>query len=67
MGFLGKAHRVNKNCDKESIRKVLGRSFITLETLQTLVELVLNDQPLTYLSADIMDPEPLTPYYLLYG
>ena len=55
---------------KTVIRKVLGRSFITLEALQTLVveiEAVLNDHPLTYQSADIMDPEPLTPSYLLYG
>ena len=36
---------------KTVIRKVLGRSFITLEALQTLVveiEVVLNDRPLTY-------------------
>ena len=55
---------------KTVARKVLGRSFITLESLQTLVveiEAVLNDQPLTYQSADVTDPEPLTPSYLLYG
>ncbi|XP_065896039.1 uncharacterized protein [Dysidea avara] len=55
---------------KTVIRKVLGRSFITLEELQTLVveiEVVLNGHPLTYQSADIMDPEPLTPSHLLYG
>ncbi|XP_065902524.1 uncharacterized protein [Dysidea avara] len=55
---------------KTVARKVLGRSFITLESLQTLVveiEAVLNDRPLTYQSADITDPEPLTPSHLLYG
>ena len=28
---------------------------------------ILNDCPLTYLSADISDPDPLTPSHLLYG
>ena len=55
---------------KTVVRKVLGRSFITLEALQTLIveiEAVLNDRPLTYQSSDIIDPEPLTPSHLLYG
>ena len=49
---------------KTTIKKVLGRSFITLEALQTLtveIEAVLNKRPLTYLCADVTDPEPLTP------
>ena len=52
---------------KTVVRNVLGRSFITLEALQTLVveiEAVLNDRPLTYQSTDIMNPEPLTPSHL---
>ena len=51
---------------KNTIKKVLGRSFITLSVLQTLVievEATLNDRPLTYLSFDAADPEP----HLLYG
>ena len=55
---------------KTVVRKVLGRSFITLEALQTQVveiEVVLNDRPLTYQSTDITDPEPLTPLHQLYG
>ena len=55
---------------KNVLKKVLGRSFITFETLQTLaveIEGVLNDRPLTYLPTDIDDPHPLTPSHLLYG
>ena len=55
---------------KNIIKKVLGRSFITLPALQTLaveIEAVLNNRPLTYVSCDAADPEPLTPADLLYG
>ena len=31
------------------------------------VEAVLNDRPITYVSSDVDDPEPLTPSHLLYG
>lgn len=31
------------------------------------IEAVLNDRLSTYLSADVDDPEPLTPSHLLYG
>lgn len=49
---------------------MLGRTFTTLPILQTLiveVEAVLNDRPLTYLSSDIKDLQPLTPSNLIYG
>ena len=55
---------------KASIKKTLGRAHITLPTLQTIVtevEAVLNDRPMTYISDDITDPEPLTPAHLLHG
>ena len=55
---------------KSTLKKVLGRARISLTTLQTLVaevEAVLNDRPLTYVSSDITDLEPLTPSHLLYG
>ena len=55
---------------KTSLKKTLGRSQITMETLRTIVteiETILNDRPLTYPSSDIRDYEPLTPAHLLYG
>lgn len=55
---------------KQSLRKVLGRAFVTLPVLQTIVveiEAVLNDCPLTYVSTDVRDVEPLTSAHLLHG
>ena len=39
----------------------------SLQTIIVEVEAMLNDHPLTYISSDISDPEPLTPAHLLYG
>ncbi|XP_053407998.1 uncharacterized protein LOC128559687 [Mercenaria mercenaria] len=55
---------------KEALKKVLGRSYVNYQTLQTIVteiETVLNDRPLTYVTSGVSDPEPLTPSHLLYG
>ena len=55
---------------KSAIKKVLGRAHISLEVLQTIVvevEALMNDRPLTYVSDDPKDPEPLTPSHLLSG
>ena len=65
-GFWERMIGLTKNC----LKKVLGRSHISLPVLQTMiveVEAVLNDGPLTYTSSDIDDPQPLTPAHLLYG
>ena len=55
---------------KAALKKVLGRTYATLSSLQTIiveVEAMLNDHPLTYIPSDISDPEPLTPAHLLYA
>jgi len=54
---------------KQVLKKTLGRIFITLKQLETVVteiEAMLNDRPLTYVSSDVIDPEPLMPSHLLY-
>ena len=55
---------------KAALKKVLGRTHATLESLQTIVvevEAVLNNRPLTHTSSDVTDAEPITPSHLLYG
>ena len=54
---------------KLSFKKVLGKTNITLEELQTVtaeIEAILNDRPITYVSSELDDEEPLTPSHLLY-
>lgn len=55
---------------KSTLRKTLGRTHATMESLQTIiveVEALLNDCPLTHSSPDISNPEPITPSHLLHG
>lgn len=55
---------------KTTLKKVLGRACVNMQTLQTViteVEAIINDRPLTYISSSVADPEPLTPSHLLHG
>ncbi|KXJ08918.1 hypothetical protein AC249_AIPGENE15250 [Exaiptasia diaphana] len=54
---------------KMCLKKILHRSLICLSELQTLVkevQAVVNDRPMTFISSDINDPQPLRPSKLLY-
>ena len=65
-GFYERMIGLTKTC----IMKILGRNCVDIETLQTVtseIEATLNDRPLTFVSTDIEDLEPLTPAHLLYG
>ena len=53
-----------------ALKKLLGRSFVSLSSLHTItteIEAFLNNHPLTYVSSESDDPNPLTPAHLLYG
>ncbi|XP_071181335.1 uncharacterized protein [Mytilus edulis] len=55
---------------KTTLKKVLGKSQVNSDILRTTlieIERVINDRPITYVSSDIRDPEPLTPSHLLQG
>ena len=55
---------------KSCLRKVLGKAFVSLVALQTVVtkvECILNDRPLTYVSSDPADEQPLTQSHLFHG
>ena len=54
---------------KMSLKKVLHRALVCLSELQTLVkeiQAVVNERPMTFISSDSDDPQPLTPSQL-YG
>jgi len=55
---------------KNAFKKTVGHAHVTLSSLQTIIveiESHLNNRPLTYVSSDLNDPEPLMPSHLLYG
>ena len=68
--WMGGAHEsLVKSC-KNAIHHVLGNQTLTDEMLDTVLKEVaalLNSRPLTHLSVDPEDPEPLTPNHFLFN
>ena len=65
-GYWKRLIRLTKN----ALKKTLGRASVTLSSLQTLIigiKAHLNNRPLTYVSSEVNELEPLTPSHLLYG
>ena len=52
---------------KSTLKKTLGRTHATLQTVIVEIEALLNNRPITHVSPDLRDPEPITPAHLLYG
>lgn len=55
---------------KYTLKKILGKSFLSFEELNTIiteVEAVLNSRPLTYILDEVNEPTPLTPSHFLTG
>ena len=55
---------------KTTLKKVLGRSHVSYEELQTVIieiQATLNDRPLTFTRKNPTNPDPLTPALLLHG
>ncbi|XP_050357238.1 uncharacterized protein LOC126777960 [Nymphalis io] len=55
---------------KTHLKRVIGDSTLTFEELSTVltqIEACLNSRPMTYLSEDPGDPQPLTPGHFLIG
>ncbi|GBN79620.1 hypothetical protein AVEN_240820-1 [Araneus ventricosus] len=55
---------------KTSLRKIVGRSSLSLSELETLfieIEAMINSRPITYIYDDPSEPSPLTPAHFLIG
>ena len=66
----GGAYERHIGLTKMCLKKVLGRSLVTLSEFSTLIkerQAILNDRPFTYINSNIHDLQPLTPSQLLFG
>ncbi|XP_057367086.1 uncharacterized protein LOC130688116 [Daphnia carinata] len=67
--FGGVWERIVQSC-KQAMKTSIGNCLVTDQVLRTVIAEVaalLNARPLTHLSVDPEDPDPLTPNHFLYG
>ena len=68
--WFGGVHERLIGVTKLAIKKTLGKALVSLDELQTLIkeiQSVVNNRPLTHLSADINELKAITPNHLIYG
>ena len=65
-GFYERLVKVVKNALRKNLRNAKV-NYVELETLLIEIEGMINARPLTYISDDPNNTEPITPYHLLHG
>ena len=67
---FGGVHKRLIGVCKSAIKKTLGKALITYDEMLTIVkqmQQIMNNRPLTYMSADPNELKPITPNHLIYG
>ena len=68
--WFGGFYEIMVGLTKITLKKVLGRALVKEDSLRTIlseIENIINSRPLTYISSNLDDAEPLTPQLLMPG